>query len=80
MAKRKADFRFKPIVFETPAQAAHDAETVRLVREWAEEIIGRAAGCGHTGLFSNRAVVATEALAILTRKPAAKARTRAGGK
>lgn len=51
-------------------QAAHDAETVRLVREWAER--SHADTIGLHGLpLQVRHQCASEALAILNRKPAA---------
>jgi hypothetical protein len=71
MAKRKAETQFID-------QASHDAETVRLVREWASAEYLKAV------IFeqqNDRRECAEAVLTILTREPAAKkARTRAGGK
>jgi|688.fasta_scaffold447839_2 hypothetical protein len=82
MAKREAEIQFID-------QAAHDAETVRLVREWAK------AKCGGDRISAYQigiAHAAEEVLCILDGNewvlnaldldcnPAAKARTRAGGK
>jgi hypothetical protein len=70
--------------------AAHDAETVRLVREWADsqgtlgqifgDLIDRFDMREVRGMQGMRERCAHEVFAILNRKPAAKARTRAGGK